>query len=216
MKPSLLRSSSLMKLTRSIYGFYDLVLAGSHRLNVESLPSSLKAKNLSELSSQSDRANSDKIEGELSAEERIAKVFGGRIKGGDRVSSSRIMMGQPRVIAGVKVPDRPIEPDNCCMSGCINCVWEIYNDDIKNWDAKRRLAAKKLVEKGGVWPADFHPPLKLLKPENLPESLQNQSDVGKGDEESAWNKVPIEMRVFAELEKKIKSRKGVNVRALRP
>lgn len=178
------------------YGFYDLVMTGSHRSALEDLPSSLQ---------QDSNADSK----ELTAEERIAKVFGGRIKGEDRVSSSRVSMGEPRIIAGVKVPDKPQEPDNCCMSGCINCVWEIYNDDIKDWEAKRRSAAKNLVQKGGVWPADFHPPVKLLRPENLPESLRgHESAASKIDD--AWTKVPVEMRVFAELEKKIKGRKRVS------
>lgn len=179
-------------------------MTGPHRSPLEKLPKSIRI-NENGPSSTEDANTSTK---ELTAEERIAKVFGGRIKGEDRVSSSRIFMGEPRIIAGVKVPDKPVEPDNCCMSGCINCVWEIYNDDIKDWEAKRTSAAKKLVQKGGVWPEDFHPPVKLLRPENLPESMRGQAST-TGPQEDAWTKVPVEMRVFAELEKKIKSRKGV-------
>lgn len=202
-----IRKLYVLGLNQSKYGFYDLVLTGSHRPNLDRLPSGIDSTiEDNEIRLDGSILKKDGAANELTAEERIKKVFGGRIKGEDRVSSSRIMMGEPRIIAGVKVPDRPIEPDNCCMSGCINCVWEIYNDDIKDWEAKRKIAAKKLAEKGGVWPADFHPPVKFLKPENLPESFKDSPDVGKANDD-AWNKVPVEMRVFAELEKKIKSKR---------
>lgn len=181
------------------------MLVGPYAQDSSNLMSSLKATN-NDVETASPTQSTQNLN-DLTAEERIAKVFGGRIKGDDRVSSSRIMMGEPRIIAGVKVPDKPIEPDNCCMSGCINCVWEIYNDDIKDWELKRKLAAEKLANNGGIWPADFDPPVRLLKPENLPEAFKDKSNVTKNDEDAVWNRVPVEMRVFAELEKKIKGKK---------
>ena len=51
------------------------------------------------------------------------------------------------------------------MSGCINCVWELFDEDLKDWDAKRKQAAERLVSRGGRWPENFHPPLKHLKRE---------------------------------------------------
>lgn len=208
------RNLSILRSTFSNYSFYDLVLVGSSGKNLEKLPSSLKNSVDAEPKLKSSlQQDGEKGLDNLTAEDRIKKVFGGRIKGEDRISSSRILMGEPRTIAGVKVPDKPQEPDNCCMSGCINCVWEIYNDDIKDWEAKRTLAARKLVEKGGVWPADFYPPVKLLKPENLPDSFKGQSVENKELENGAWNRVPVEMRVFAELEKKIKGRKEASALA---
>ena len=33
---------------------------------------------------------------------------------------------------------RPQEPDNCCMSGCVNCVWDSYREEVEEWAAKRR------------------------------------------------------------------------------
>lgn len=142
-------------------------------------------------------------------EERIAKVFGGRIKGEERQSSSRREMGQPRMIAGVNVPDKPKEPDNCCMSGCINCVWELFNDDLKDWNEKRSAAAENMRKQGGVWPADFYPPMKHLNPENIPAEAKReaQSRPAKSDAEEAWGNVPVSIRVFAQTEKRLKSKK---------
>lgn len=141
----------------------------------------------------------------MSAKERMEKVFGGRIRGDDRQLSSRVMRQEPRVIAGVTVPLRPQEPDNCCMSGCINCVWEMYNDDVKDWKAKQKEAAKAIKSKGGVWPADFWPPIKLLNPENIPEEVKGKE---ADAHENEWDGVPVAMRVFAETEKKIKARRA--------
>lgn len=105
-------------------------------------------------------------------EERMMNVFGGRIKGDVRQSSSRREIGQPRMIAGVLVPHKPTEPDNCCMSGCVNCVWEQFNDDLKDWRRLRNEAAQKLNKTDNIWPTDFNPPLATLEMKNVPQELR--------------------------------------------
>lgn len=105
-------------------------------------------------------------------EERMMNVFGGRIKGDSRQSSSRREIGEPRMIAGVLVPSKPTEPNNCCMSGCVNCVWEQFNDDLKDWKKLRSEAAGKLNKTDREWPADFNPPLNLLEMKNVPKELR--------------------------------------------
>lgn len=107
-----------------------------------------------------------------SDEERMKNVFGGRIKGDPPKSSSRVLTHGSRLIAGVNVPAKPLEPDNCCMSGCVNCVWEIYNDDLRDWKQKRREAAHHLKNTHEIWPEDFDPPLKELDIQNVPERLK--------------------------------------------
>lgn len=202
------RIHSITRNYSSKYEFYDLLLeTESHpRQPIEALL--MTEGELAQLK----RTTSSSFEGNykldnLTPEERIARVFGGRIKGDARQSSSRINVGQPRMIAGVNVPDRPLEPDNCCMSGCINCVWEMYNDDVKEWNAKRKEAATNLSKKGGIWPADFHPPVQFLNEENLPESVK-QADTGKSVEKETWGNVPVQIRVFAEMEKRLKDRRA--------
>ncbi|CUS23932.1 LAQU0S12e03268g1_1 [Lachancea quebecensis] len=105
-------------------------------------------------------------------EEKMNNVFGGRIKGEPRRSTSRVIKRGSRDIAGIPVPERPIEPDNCCMSGCVNCVWEIYNEDLREWKDRRKQAATKLKGTDTKWPADFDPPLNFLDIRNVPSSLK--------------------------------------------
>ena len=45
-------------------------------------------------------------------------------------------------VAGVYVPPKPEEPDNCCMSGCVTCVMTTFLEDLEAWrDAKKAAAA---------------------------------------------------------------------------
>lgn len=205
------RRMAVLARCRDKYRFYDLVLAtASHpQQPLEALLMTEKELHLLKQKTHTTFEGNYKLD-MLTPEQRIARVFGGRIKGEDRQSSSRVNVGEPRYIAGVLVPDKPTEPDNCCMSGCINCVWEMYNDDIKDWNAKRKRAAELLVQKGGVWPADFHPPIKFLKPENLPQGLSakvREAPQAMAKEEESWNNVPVQIRVFAEVEKRLKQKR---------
>ncbi|CCE61203.1 hypothetical protein TPHA_0A01190 [Tetrapisispora phaffii CBS 4417] len=79
-----------------------------------------------------------------------------------------------RMIAGIAVPSRPFQPENCCMSGCVNCVWDIYSEDIKYWRLKRLEAVEKVTATSEVWPEDWDPPLKLLPMKNIPKSLKSK------------------------------------------
>jgi hypothetical protein len=167
----------------------------------------------------------------------MREVFGSRVEGGGRVASSRREAGEPRLIAGVLVPDRPKEPDNCCMSGCVNCVWEQYNDDIRDWRKKRTMAAESLNKTDEKWPADFHPPLKQLEFKNVPkelramkrkmgsakrlsssayfpasgmpgaQNLKTEEEPPHDDEDDDWGNVPVQFKVFAETEKLMKQKK---------
>lgn len=201
--------SSLSLLLSNKYKYYDLILetATHPKEPLEALLMSESDLKQLKKTTKTRFEGNYKLDG-MTAEEKIAKVFGGRIKGETRQSSSRMNIGQPRMIAGVSVPEKPIEPDNCCMSGCINCVWEMYNDDIKDWNAKRKEAALKLVEKGGVWPADFHPPVQFLPSQNLPGQIAEKAKTSRKElEKESWGNVPVLIKVFAEMEKKMKERK---------
>ncbi|KAK8161646.1 oxidoreductase-like protein [Phyllosticta citrichinensis] len=77
-------------------------------------------------------------------------VFGSRLAGPTERKAAR--KAAAREVAGVEIPPRPDEPDNCCMSGCVNCVWDVYRDELEEWalasrEAKRRM--KEMKAEGG-------------------------------------------------------------------
>lgn len=87
-------------------------------------------------------------------------VFGVK---GSRDASRKDALLTARKVAGIRVPGRPEEPTNCCMSGCIDCVWEMYKEDLIDWKTKRKEARTALLSRPDLkWPED------LLGPE--PES----------------------------------------------
>ena len=49
-------------------------------------------------------------------------------------------------VAGIMVPPRPEEPDNCCMSGCVNCVWDRYRDEMEEWAEKSAAARERVLD----------------------------------------------------------------------
>ncbi|ODV59779.1 Dpc25p ASCRUDRAFT_27091, partial [Ascoidea rubescens DSM 1968] len=153
------------------------------------------------------------------AEERMKKVFGVPHKKGEIPKTTSRFQSSSDIslnIAGVIVPSKPIEPDNCCMSGCVNCVWELFNDDLKNWKRKREKAAIALKKKGGIWPINFDPPIHLLNTENIPKELRGstaqtpaQKLVQREQDEidnDAYSLMPVSLRVFADLQRKLKSK----------
>lgn len=60
-----------------------------------------------------------------------------------------------RMYAGVVVPARPEEPLNCCQSGCVHCVWDIYREDIEDYQAKRDEARAALIKDGVTIPMEL-------------------------------------------------------------
>ncbi|KAK4234738.1 hypothetical protein C8A03DRAFT_46999 [Achaetomium macrosporum] len=78
---------------------------------------------------------------------RARIIFGSRLVGpAERAERLAAIRSQSRLVAGVLVPPKPEEPDNCCMSGCVNCVWDRYRDEMEEWadrnaEAERRLRA---------------------------------------------------------------------------
>ncbi|KAI1750715.1 oxidoreductase-like protein [Xylaria castorea] len=85
------------------------------------------------------------------AQEKARIIFGSQLAGpakrADRLQSIRDRSVR---VAGVLVPPRPEEPDNCCMSGCVNCVWDGYRDDMEEWAAASTRADEALQAERGA------------------------------------------------------------------
>ncbi|KAI0173045.1 oxidoreductase-like protein [Hypoxylon sp. FL1284] len=80
-----------------------------------------------------------------SAQEKARIIFGSRLAGpAERAERLEAIRNRSTLIAGVIVPPRPEEPDNCCMSGCVNCVWDRYRDEVEEFAAASARAQKAL------------------------------------------------------------------------
>ncbi|KAK7703995.1 hypothetical protein SLS57_010729 [Botryosphaeria dothidea] len=162
-------------------------------------------------------------------EETLAKarvVFGSRLAGPAERKEKRDQ--DSKMIAGVMVPPKPEEPDNCCMSGCVNCVWDVYGEDLEEWaqataEAKARLRAqetdKRLKGQGTG---------KMLAGEATPTHVASSMDddgggsetnwsidlgevggleeapEGKPRQEDLWKDIPVGIREFMKTEKRLK------------
>src|SRR5579871_1355543 len=71
-------------------------------------------------------------------------VFGSRLAGPAERRSE--IERQSVNVAGIMVPPRPEEPDNCCMSGCVNCVWDRYREELEEWAAKSAAARERVLD----------------------------------------------------------------------
>ncbi|EFQ34503.1 oxidoreductase-like protein [Colletotrichum graminicola M1.001] len=140
-----------------------------------------------------------------SAAEKAAIVFGSALAGpAARKQRLEELRNKSTMIAGVLVPPRPEEPDNCCMSGCVNCVWERYREEMEDWSAANAEAQLKLRQQRGV-----------------SDSVSMDDDDGGGSEtnwvpkdpkiaknmwdDKLYNDVPVGIREFMKTEKKLKA-----------
>lgn len=79
------------------------------------------------------------------AQDKARIVFGTRLAGPeDRDARLALRKNQSTLVAGVLVPPKPEEPDNCCMSGCVNCVWDLFREEMEEFTARRREAEGRL------------------------------------------------------------------------
>lgn len=156
-------------------------------------------------------------------------MFGTRLAGPtERAERLAQIRAKSNVIAGVVVPPKPEEPDNCCMSGCVNCVWDLFRDEMEEWaaansEAERRVASEKGEDGASVPPI---PPKPLSGPDEV--ATLSMDDDGGGSEtnwniggpvaqapgkivkdfwdEELYKNVPVGIREFMKQEKRLKEK----------
>jgi hypothetical protein len=139
-------------------------------------------------------------------QEKARIIFGSRLAGPDDAAARMANKeSKSSYIAGVRVPPQPQEPDNCCMSGCVNCVWELYREDMEEWKAKKAEAEARLgASSSGSDSAK----------EAKGEKWTPPSGVAVGDakiakdlwDDEVFQNVPVGIREFMKQEKRLKER----------
>ncbi|KAI1129931.1 oxidoreductase-like protein [Nemania abortiva] len=155
---------------------------------------------------------------ELSAEPATAQdkariIFGSRLAGpmerADRLQSIR---DRSTLVAGVLVPPRPDEPDNCCMSGCVDCVWDRYRDELEAWAAAAARAEEAERAQHVTETTSAVDDTSGLSKE---ESSRRTEEMAKTDrpkiakdlwDDDLYTNVPVGIREFMKHEKKLKKK----------
>lgn len=145
-------------------------------------------------------------------EETFAKaaiIFGSKTALAERRQE---ILNASQVIAGITVPPKPEEPDNCCMSGCVNCVWEMYRDEMEEWaeksaQARAAMAAQREKGKGTG---------SMVAGSGTPDHVAVSMDDDGGGSETNWDlddgtkaenlfdDIPVGIREFMRTEKKLR------------
>ncbi|KAH0493191.1 hypothetical protein TgHK011_008108 [Trichoderma gracile] len=132
-----------------------------------------------------------------SPESRARVIFGSRLLGpAEEADRLALKKAKSTYVAGVLIPPRPEEPDNCCMSGCVNCVWDRYREDMEEWTAKKAEANARLRARSGTMDADGGGS-ETAWTANISKDLWD---------EEALKKVPVGIREFMKQEKRLKER----------
>lgn len=135
--------------------------------------------------------------------------------------------------AGVWVPPRPDEPDNCCMSGCVNCVWDLFRDEMEHWVVKRKEAdyalrkerslegarKKRRREDGGMGGSTGSGLMRGEGEKGAAHTMISMDDDGGGSEalwgkgldsepmaEDVFKNIPVGIREFMKQEKRLKEK----------
>jgi len=126
-----------------------------------------------------------------------------------------------QTVNGVPIPPRPAEPDNCCMSGCVHCVWDDYRDEVENWAERLRQAQAKAHRMAGM---DGPTVAESPRPDVAEASASVDDDGGGSEalwdrasavaappppslEEDLFRDIPVGIREFMATEKRLRDRK---------
>lgn len=145
-------------------------------------------------------------------QEKMAIVFGTRLAGPGRQSRYNPGEAPPpsmwKTINGVPIPPRPEEPDNCCMSGCVHCVWDDFRDEMEEWAAR----VEKAKAKGG--PEKGTRDMRTAARAEVDSASQSMDDDGGGSEanwpapptqdEDLFANIPVGIREFMKTEKRLR------------
>ncbi|RMJ22998.1 hypothetical protein PHISP_06138 [Aspergillus sp. HF37] len=147
-----------------------------------------------------------------SPQDKMSIVFGTRLASpGYRSTRYNPTTTSPestwRTIYGVAIPPRPEEPDNCCMSGCVHCVWDDFRDDMEEWAGRVENAKAKSEAKTRTTDT-LHTPRREV------ENASTSMDDDGGGSEANWNLpeesedlfagIPVGIREFMRTEKRLR------------
>lgn len=148
---------------------------------------------------------------EQTPQEKMAIVFGTPLAGPGRTSRYNPGEAPPvstwRTINGVPIPPQPDEPDNCCMTGCVNCVWDNFRDEMEEWAG--RVEAAKVKGR----PESKSGDMRTAPRAEVDSASQSMDDDGGGSDtnwpapgqrDDLFADIPVGIREFMKTEKRLR------------
>ncbi|KAL1963274.1 hypothetical protein VTN77DRAFT_8497 [Rasamsonia byssochlamydoides] len=150
--------------------------------------------------------------------DKMSIVFGSRLAGPGYKSTRYNPATMPpestwKTVNGVAIPPRPVEPDNCCMSGCAHCVWDDYRDEMEVWAARVQEAQAKAKE------ARPSPDMRQSPRAEVDSASMSMDDDGGGSEtnwsmpspgedidDNLFAGIPVGIREFMKTEKRLRDK----------
>jgi Oxidoreductase-like protein, N-terminal len=204
----LLKATEKPTQARPLSGYYADLLSSPTTTQLPSPSPSPSSSSTSTLTTHSSTAQNQ------STEERARVIFGSRLAGsGYERTSSDAPDATWRTINGVPVPPRPAEPDNCCMSGCVHCVWDDYRDEVEGWAIRLQQAQTK--GRGDDSWSGQGVSLNLGAQRSGVVDASTSMDEDGGGSETNWpsgdvgdlfSSIPVGIREFMRTEKRLKAR----------
>ncbi|KAL8682117.1 MAG: hypothetical protein Q9186_001822 [Xanthomendoza sp. 1 TL-2023] len=104
--------------------------------------------------------------------------------------------------------ERPREPDNCCMSGCVNCVWDAYREEVEAWAARRR---ESMVVRLGDEESEEKKKAQEMRGRGKrmigPSGGDGEASRGGDDEGALFEGIPVGIREFMRTEKRLQEKR---------
>ncbi|CAJ2504748.1 Uu.00g121420.m01.CDS01 [Anthostomella pinea] len=204
----------------------------SPRTTVKKTPAAKKPKDTADdgakaASSSAETSSPEPSTTPASAQEKARIIFGSRLAGpAERAERLDAIRNRSTIVAGVLVPPRPEEPDNCCMSGCVNCVWDRYRDDMEGFVAASTKAERAMQAQRSQGPVGVLGSVSAVKGMPGPGAASMDEDGGGSEtnwqadmkradrpkivkdlwDDDLYKNVPVGIREFMKQEKRLKEK----------
>ncbi|KAL8807114.1 MAG: hypothetical protein Q9200_004809 [Gallowayella weberi] len=103
--------------------------------------------------------------------------------------------------------EKPREPDNCCMSGCVNCVWDAYREEVEAWAARRRESMDMRVGEEEVEKEKAQKMRGRGKRMIGPGGRGGEAITSGDDEGVLFEGIPVGIREFMKTEKRLQAKR---------